>query len=121
MVVCDYDDLKFSNSWNDPTTEYTLVNTGHSCEFYISVSHIGSRVMSQTGTPTPKLNLLHLISVKVTAPSFVHNTVSGGGLKQIYQLEQFHFHWAEVNGDVSEHTLGDLHYPMEVCFVNQLN
>jgi len=45
-------------------------------------------------------------------------TTSGGGLGDVYELAQFHFHWGAVNGRGSEHLIDNAAYPMEVHFVH---
>ena len=55
-----------------------------------------------------------MFSVQVTPGSKTAH-MSGGGLPDTYYLQQLHFHWGGVNGDLgSEHTVDGKHYPVEV-------
>ncbi|MFH4983000.1 hypothetical protein AB6A40_009709 [Gnathostoma spinigerum] len=58
-------------------------------------------------------------SVQVN-PKFGNNVpqVSGGGFDQSYQLVQYHFHWSQLDHEGAEHTIGGLHYPMELHLVH---
>jgi hypothetical protein len=42
--------------------------------------------------------------------------IFGGALEGRYKLLQIHFHWAMEDTRGSEHTLGSLHYPLEVTY-----
>ncbi|XP_030623966.1 carbonic anhydrase 15 [Chanos chanos] len=45
-------------------------------------------------------------------------TVSGGGLPGTYETVQLHFHWGSSSTNGSEHTIGQLRFPMEMHIVN---
>uniref|UniRef100_A0A0N5AX99 Carbonic anhydrase n=1 Tax=Syphacia muris TaxID=451379 RepID=A0A0N5AX99_9BILA len=45
--------------------------------------------------------------------------ISGGALQGDYVLESMHFHWGQQNSSGSEHTIGDLHYPVELHLVHK--
>ena len=62
-------------------------------------------------------------TVQFTIDSGVANDnrpkVQGGGLKETYILEQFHFHWGSSGSkDGSEHTIDGKTYPAEIHFVH---
>lgn len=38
----------------------------------------------------------------------------GGGLPNVYVVEQFHFHWGSENSRGSEHEINGTHFPIEV-------
>ena len=41
--------------------------------------------------------------------------ISGGGLPRgTFVAQQFHFHWGAIDARGSEHSVNDLHFPMEV-------
>jgi carbonic anhydrase len=40
--------------------------------------------------------------------------IHGGALSSRYQLAQFHLHWAQDNGNGSEHTVNGQWFPAEV-------
>ena len=45
--------------------------------------------------------------------------MSGGTLRQVYQLLQLHFHWGSVDNQGSEHTLNGKRFPMEMHLVHK--
>ena len=45
--------------------------------------------------------------------------MSGGTLKQAYQLLQLHFHWGSVDNQGSEHTLNGKRFSMEMHLVHK--
>ncbi|KAE9548055.1 hypothetical protein FO519_008732 [Halicephalobus sp. NKZ332] len=45
--------------------------------------------------------------------------IYGGLLDQSYRFVQYHYHWAQNDGEGSEHTLGGLSYPAELHLVHQ--
>ena len=51
--------------------------------------------------------------------SHIYN-VSGGGLLGVYTTVQFHLHWGSNNNKGSEHTMGGLMYPAEVCYLDDM-
>ncbi|KAH3754256.1 carbonic anhydrase-like [Dreissena polymorpha] len=44
--------------------------------------------------------------------------ISGGGLRDTYVAEQFHFHWGATDERGSEHSLNGKHFPMEMHIVH---
>ena len=55
-------------------------------------------------------------TLKISFDSNVYN-VSGGGLPGRYTTVQFHLHWGSDNNQGSEHTMNEMMYPAEVCYV----
>ena len=55
-------------------------------------------------------------SLKVSMDSNIYN-VSGGGLPGVYTTVQLHLHWGSNNSRGSEHTMDEMMYPAEVCYV----
>ncbi|PAV56178.1 hypothetical protein WR25_09499 [Diploscapter pachys] len=48
-----------------------------------------------------------------------HPEIYGGGLDQVYQLVQYHFHWGSHDNTGSEHRIGGLQYPAELHLVHR--
>ncbi|VDM26386.1 unnamed protein product [Toxocara canis] len=44
--------------------------------------------------------------------------IAGGGLGARYKLHQLHFHWDHLDYRGSEHTIDELHYPLEAHLVH---
>ena len=55
-------------------------------------------------------------TLKISFDSDVYY-VSGGGLPGRYTTVQFHLHWGSDNNQGSEHTMNEMMYPAEVCYV----
>ena len=61
----------------------------------------------------------HTAQITYEAASCTHiPTVIQGGLPDIYQLEQFHFHWGSESTEGSEHTLYGKQFDGELHFVH---
>ncbi|KAK3602213.1 hypothetical protein CHS0354_039960 [Potamilus streckersoni] len=45
-------------------------------------------------------------------------SITGGGLKDTYLVEQFHFHWGRLDQRGSEHDIDGIHSPMEMHIVH---
>lgn len=60
------------------------------------------------------VNTGHSISAKIKQSS----EISGGPLKDMYRLEQFHFHWGSSDHQGSEHTIDGKTYPAELHLVH---
>ncbi|XP_029702116.1 putative carbonic anhydrase 3 [Takifugu rubripes] len=58
-------------------------------------------------------------AVKCTLKQDAAVEISGGGLKHVYSILQFHFHWGSGDSDGSEHTVDSHRYPMEMHIVSK--
>jgi len=46
-------------------------------------------------------------------------TIEGGHLEQPFRFVQYHYHWAQKDGEGSEHTLNGRYFPVELHLVHQ--
>nr|XP_033813185.1 carbonic anhydrase 15-like isoform X2 [Geotrypetes seraphini] len=65
------------------------------------------------------MNNGHSVLVQLEGETVIWNmNISGGGLPNIFQVLQFHFHWGSPTSNGSEHTVGGNQYPMELHIVH---
>lgn len=60
-------------------------------------------------------NNRHSVEVRLNQPHSNRPSVTGGNLNSTYVLDHLHFHWQ------SEHTIGDMRYPLELHLVHYDN
>uniref|UniRef100_A0A0N5A923 Carbonic anhydrase n=1 Tax=Syphacia muris TaxID=451379 RepID=A0A0N5A923_9BILA len=60
----------------------------------------------------------HSIQITPKGSSADLPEIFGGGLDQVYQLSQYHFHWSQTDDAGSEHTVNGHRYPGELHLVH---
>ncbi|XP_074868641.1 carbonic anhydrase 15-like [Carettochelys insculpta] len=82
-------DIHFEGYDQAPPGKWKLMNNGHTV-----VMHVEGESMSE------------------------HINITSGGLTEKYRALQFHFHWGNLKGNGSEHTIDGRQFPMELHLVH---